>query len=79
MEAGKVYFLTYRCRDIGYGIEEGYEECIYRGLFDGWGKHEWQPVDGSPSLYLFVDEVIEAEDRQEEASRAVSAGVWNES
>lgn len=53
-----VYTITYRSRDIGYGVEEGYGEYIYRGLFDTWGKYEWQPIDGSPSVYLFPDELV---------------------
>lgn len=53
-----VYIIHYRCRDIGYGVEEGFAEVVYRGLFDSWGKHEWQPVDGAPTIYLFEDEIL---------------------
>ena len=53
-----VYTIHWRARDIGYGIEEDVAEVVYRGLFDTWGKYEWQPLDGSPTLYLFVDEVL---------------------
>ena len=53
-----VYTIHWEGRDIGYGVEEGVHECVYRGLFDSCGKHEWQPLDGSPTLYLFPDEVL---------------------
>lgn len=60
LQVNHVYIIEYQCRDIGYGVEEGAGEFVYRGLFDSWGKHEWQPLDGSETLYLFPDEVISA-------------------
>lgn len=49
--------ITYRCRDIGYGVEEG----DARGV---WGERQWTgsrlftPTDRSgPALYLFDDEI----------------------
>ncbi len=53
-----VYVIHWRARDIGYGVEEGITEAVYRGLLDWTGKYEWQPLDGSPTLYLFADEVL---------------------
>jgi hypothetical protein len=58
LQVGCTYWITYQCRDIGYGPETGDGEFIYCGLFDGWGKHEFQPADGDgPALYLFPDEI----------------------
>ena len=57
-QTNHVYVIHWRARDIGYGVEEGVTEAVYRGLFDSWGKYEWQPLDGSPTLYLFADEVL---------------------
>ncbi|MBA2707292.1 MAG: hypothetical protein H0U59_05760 [Gemmatimonadaceae bacterium] len=59
-----VYVIHYRTR---YGIKEGIREAVYRGLFDGWGKHKWQPLDGSPELYLFADEVLSIAENGEES------------
>ena len=52
--------IHYKCRDIGYGIEEGYATGV-------WGERNWQghrtfvqhgPLD---TLYLFDDEVVSDE------------------
>lgn len=52
--------VTYKCRDIGYGIEEGDVLGIW-GETDWTGKRELVPVAGSEVLYLFPDE-IESDD-----------------
>jgi hypothetical protein len=50
------YTVIYECRDIGYGVETGDAMAIYRGFTDA-GTHTFQPVDGSPVIYLFSDEI----------------------
>jgi hypothetical protein len=57
LEAGRSYWITYECRDIGYGVESGDGEFVYRGASDGWGKHAFTPAGGGPTIYLFADEV----------------------
>ena len=54
---GHTYWLTCECRDIGYGAGTGEGEFVYRGGPDDWGKHEFEPVDGGPVIYLFPDEI----------------------
>ena len=54
---GHTYWLTCECRDIGYRVETGDGEFMYRGGPDDWGKHEFEPVDGGPVIYLFPDEI----------------------
>ncbi len=49
--------VTYKCRDIGYGVERGDVFGIW-GETDRIGKRELVPVDGSPVLFLFPDEVV---------------------
>ena len=61
LEINHAYQITYECRDIGYGVEAGEGEFIYRGQFDAWGKHEFSPVDGGATVYLFPDEVTSFE------------------
>ncbi len=53
-----VYVIHWEARDLGYGVEDGFGEYVYRGQYDAWGKHEWQSLDGSPTLYLFTDEIL---------------------
>lgn len=50
--------ISYRCRDIGYGVEAG--ECYGRwaGERDTSGKRPFQPSTGK-TLYLFDDEVLD--------------------
>lgn len=50
--------LTYRCRDIGYGVEEGEVVGRWTGEVDAWGKHTFEP-DRGETLYLFEDEIVE--------------------
>lgn len=54
--------VTYRCRDIGYGIEEG----IFVGTrddeyIDAWGKIAFR-VEGGEDCYLFPDEILSEEE-----------------
>jgi hypothetical protein len=60
LEVGRCYWVTYECRDIGYGIEADYAEFVYRGGPDWTGKHEFEPVGGGPTIYLFPDEIKDA-------------------
>lgn len=54
--------LTYRCRDIGYGVESG--NCWGEwGETDSAGKREFRRTDGTV-LYLFPDEVLKDESRE---------------
>jgi hypothetical protein len=55
--------LTYRCRDIGYGVEEGTIEGRWTGERDTSGKRTFEPAfqGGKAPLYLFDDEVITEE------------------
>lgn len=58
-EAGRVYWIAFDCRDIGYGPEEGCGEYVYRGPAS-WGKHKFTPVGGGPTRLLFPDEITDA-------------------
>lgn len=49
--------ITYRCRDIGYGVEEGLASGIW-GDRDWTGKRTFARTDGGPTLYLFDDEIV---------------------
>lgn len=51
--------LRYRCRDTGYGVEEGQSEGCFTGEVDSWGKWTFVPWWSLPEsqLYLFADEV----------------------
>ena len=57
LQAGRTYWISYECRDIGYGPENGYNEFVYRGGPDWTGKYEFQPVGGGSTIYLFPDEI----------------------
>jgi hypothetical protein len=46
----------YRCRDIGYGVEEGVVLVPAAGEPDVWGKRPYLTPDGVV-LYLFSDEI----------------------
>lgn len=50
--------VTYRCRDIGYGVEEGITEGWWSCGCDTWGKRPFTPLHGGSTLYLFPDEVV---------------------
>lgn len=62
LESNKVCTIGYICRDIGCGIEADVIRGYWTGEVDVWGKFTIQPVDGSPCLYLFADEIVEVED-----------------
>ena len=49
--------ISYECRDVGYGPENGYAEFVYRGGPDWTGKREFEPVGGGPVIFLFPDEI----------------------
>jgi hypothetical protein len=58
LKVNRAYEITYECRDIGYGVESGIAEFVYRGRTDALaGKHEFTPVGGGPTIYLFPDEI----------------------
>lgn len=59
LEVGRAYWVTWTGRDIGYGVEEGYREYVYRGGPDWTGKHEFAPVGGGDTVYLFPDEITD--------------------
>lgn len=59
-EQGERYSLAYRCRDIGYGIEKGNTVAVYQGV-ETFGKLIFEPVDKSETIYLFPDEITDAE------------------
>lgn len=62
MNAGVVCEVSFRCRDIGYGIEEGMITACWTGDIDCWGKYTFVQV-GPPNaiLYLFHDEIVSVE------------------
>ena len=62
LEAGRSYWITYECRDIGYGVEAGVGVFVYRGPDGGWGKHAFTPDAWGPEIYLFPDEIKRLED-----------------
>lgn len=54
-------YLRYRCRDIGYGEEEGESFGWFTGGRSQGGGFAFQPspeTQPAPVLYLFPDEVI---------------------
>lgn len=57
-----VAVITYRCRDIGYGVEEGSFEGYFVNYIDEWGKLSFTVVEGDTgheALYLFADELVD--------------------
>ena len=62
LERNVVSEIAYECRDIGYGVESGVIPAFWTGEIDTWGKHTIRPIDGSPTLYLFRDEIIAVEE-----------------
>lgn len=56
-----VVTISYRCRDLGYGVEEDVIEGFWTGEIDTWGKRTIRRVDGQPPLYLFADEIVRVE------------------
>ena len=57
MQPGKVYRISYECRDIGHGRETGSGQYICRGTLDWTGKVALDPTNGDPAIYLFPDEI----------------------
>lgn len=53
--------IEYRCRDIGYGVEEGDGVYTYRGRETLAGKLTLEPIDGGDTIYLFEDEIVSVE------------------
>lgn len=49
--------IHFKCRDIGYGIEEGERYGRWTGERDIRGKRTFQPMQGK-TLYLFDDEIV---------------------
>jgi hypothetical protein len=54
---GLIVQLHYKCRDIGYGIEEGTVTGHFTGSRDDYGKCTFKREDGGADLYLFEDEI----------------------
>lgn len=50
--------LEFRCRDIGYGVEEGSGEYLRLTVKDWTGKTEYRPAHGGHTIYLFDDEIV---------------------
>lgn len=50
--------LEYRCRDIGYGVEEDIGEYVYRGVGEAGAPHVFEPRHGGRPIYLFGDEIV---------------------
>ena len=63
--------IHYRCRDIGYGVEEGSLVGYWSGEIDTWGKRTIRVVEhiennteqilGS-EMYLFSNEIVSVEE-----------------
>lgn len=62
LNVGEDYRIDYRCRYIGYGVEEGEDTFIYQGR-EPLGKYIFEPVNGGPAIYLFDDEIMDVEER----------------
>ena len=60
LKPNQVCVISYRCRDIGYGVEEDVIDGFWTGEIDTWGKYTIRPLDG-PTLYLFADEFVSVE------------------
>lgn len=63
MDVGERYSIEYRCRDIGYGVEEGEDAFVYQGV-ESFGKRQLQPVNQGPTIYLFDDEFVSIEENE---------------
>src|SRR4051794_1523627 len=58
LKRNTVCVVTYRCRDIGYGVERGSVRAYWTGEVDVWGKLTVRVVSGRRRmLYLFPDEI----------------------
>lgn len=56
--------ITVATRDLGNGSEEFIKDGRFTGDVDTWGKWTFQPEQG-PTHYLFADEVLEVEDKDQ--------------
>ena len=53
-----ICIVTYRCRDIGYGVERGTVRARWTGEMDAWGKLTIEVLSGRRrTIYLFADEI----------------------
>ena len=53
-----ICLVTYRCRDIGYGVERGTVRACWTGEVDAWGKLTIEVLSGRRrTIYLFADEI----------------------
>lgn len=58
LKPNMVCIMTYRCRDLGYGLESGIVRAYWTGEVDSWGKHTIKIVGGRRrTIYLFSDEI----------------------
>jgi len=58
LKRNMVCVVTYRCRDLGYGVERGTVRAYWTGEVDTWGKHTIKVVGGRRrTVYLFADEI----------------------
>lgn len=61
LEKSRAYWIKWKARDIGYGVERGSSEYIYRGRESLAGKRVFDPVGGGETIYLFDDEIVYCE------------------
>ncbi len=58
LKRNTVYIVTYRCRDLGYGVERGTDKVYWTGEIDAWGKLTIKVLSGrGRTMYLFADEI----------------------
>ena len=58
MKRDTICTVTYRCRDIGYGVERGSVRACWTGEVDAWGKLTIEVLSGRRrTIYLFADEI----------------------
>lgn len=58
LKRNMVCILTYRCRDLGYGVERGTVRAYLTGEVDAWGKLTIKVLSGRRrTIYLFSDEI----------------------
>ena len=59
-KVGQVYWVKWKARDIGYGVERGSDEYVYRGR-EPIGKMQFERADDGQMVYLFDDEIVYCE------------------
>jgi hypothetical protein len=58
MKRDTICIMTYRCRDIGYGVERGTVRARWTGEVDAWGKLTIEVLSGRRrTIYLFANEI----------------------